>query len=433
MLRKKISTIIPPALFLLLLLFAGILAITQESDEDDFEAPEPAFDETMLDALFTDGEEYDGEYSEDIWMPPGPPRWFRSNAGGMALEEVPSRLYAIRNEYALVIDYIAPDELDPFLIPFYAKEFNIEIHVLYEEGRESRRQWLFRDEAGSTRVNAVFRYTDADPADNEDLEYVTSEFDDAEDSDEYVPVPRMDDSRTAAGFVEVYGENSLIAGDYLFPEEGEQIMTEYFYNGSTLIRAETAKKTAGTESSGYEKMYTDNYRYNRSSSLRYVERLYHETVINDPVRLLFPYRILDAASSENFLSEKLFPQFDFFGEQMVAEGFRMVYETDSRGRIQKQTLFNNNDEIVWVIVNTWSGDRIASVKKTEGENVWLTEYRHDGKGKRTEQRDTHNGVLERLVLIDGDRETEELYMNGVVILRAFWEDGRKISEERVRR
>jgi hypothetical protein len=35
--------------------------------------------------------------------------------------------------------------------------------------------------------------------------------------------------------------------------------------------------------------------------------------------------------------------------------------------------------------------------------------------------------------MDGSREVEELYMNGEVMLRALWEDGRKISEERVRR
>jgi hypothetical protein len=37
------------------------------------------------------------------------------------------------------------------------------------------------------------------------------------------------------------------------------------------------------------------------------------------------------------------------------------------------------------------------------------------------------------VLINGSKETEELYMDGVMVIRAFWEEGRKISEERVRR
>jgi hypothetical protein len=34
--------------------------------------------------------------------------------------------------------------------------------------------------------------------------------------------------------------------------------------------------------------------------------------------------------------------------------------------------------------------------------------------------------------VEGTREIEELYMDGVVVLQAVWEDGRKISETRMR-
>ena len=86
------------------------------------------------------------------------PRWFRSNAGGMALEEIPSRLVALRNRHALVIDFINPYELEPFLKPFFGDGFAIELRVLFEHGEETRRQWLFLDEAGRTRLNASFRH-----------------------------------------------------------------------------------------------------------------------------------------------------------------------------------------------------------------------------------------------------------------------------------
>jgi len=62
----------------------------------------------------------------------------------------------------------------------------------------------------------------------------------------------------------------------------------------------------------------------------------------------------------------------------------------------------------------------------------LSEYDYDGSGNRIAQRDYRNGVMERHIVIDGDNETEELYLNGIVVLRAYWENGRKISEERVR-
>jgi hypothetical protein len=179
-------------------------------------------------------------------------------------------------------------------------------------------------------------------------------------------------------------------------------------------------------------MYTDNYRYNRSFFLRYVIRFYHEAS-DEPVYLTFPGRVLDAASDSNFLSDKLSPSSDFLGVSQAGDGFRMEHETDSRGRILSQAMYDNNNRLMWVVKNTWSGDRIIAVLKTEGEVEKLTEYEYDSERKKTIQRDIYNGILERLVQIDGSKETEELYMNGVVVLRAFWEDGRKISEEQVRR
>ena len=457
--RKKIGALLPPLLFFLLLAFAGIIAITQESEEEDFDSEELAGEEVMYDEDFFAGDELDEEELPPVWLPPGPPRWFRSNAGGMALEESPSRLSALRNKYALVIDYVGPDELDSLLEPFFTSDYNIEIRVLYEEGRESRRQWLFRDEAGIARLNAVFRYeelevedekkdadaaaSDDEPPDTADLVLAENEAPESDPAEIAAVDPSEPDAADAAkpavtvvipvGFIEIFNENSQITSDYLYLENGEEMLTTYFYNGSTLVKSESEKWVSSGGSGEYQKIYTDNYRYNRSFSLRHVERLYHAAADAGPVRLLFPYRVLDAAADANFLSEKLVPGSDFLGEMRAGEGFRVIYETDSRGRILSQTLINRNEEEVWVINNIWSGDRIAAVKKTEGDDEWITEYDYDGEGKRIEQRDIRNGMLERLVRINGDKETEELYINGIAVLRAYWEDGRKISEERIRR
>jgi len=40
--------------------------------------------------------------------------------------------------------------------------------------------------------------------------------------------------------------------------------------------------------------------------------------------------------------------------------------------------------------------------------------------------------LERLVMTEDNKDIEQLYLNNVVILQAVWEDGRKISETRMR-
>jgi YD repeat-containing protein len=487
----KPDALVPVIFLLVFFLAAGFFAITQETGDE--EKPE----EFDLEGGFPLPEEGEDGF-EPEFIPAGPPRWFRSNAGGMALEEIPSRLGAIRNKYALVIDYAAPDELDPRLEPFFRDEYIIEIRILYKDKKEIRKQWLLRDEAGNTRVNAVFRAAedeDAPVADGAvpeeqggepepeapalaeagepELALADTETPSAEDavseapsveapsaetpsgeapsgetaseeiasgevqepgaeaSNAQAPNAQATETRTPAGFIEVYDENGRIARDYSLFEDGGEILIEYVYNGSALIRAET--KTKDPDGVEYRKTHTDNYRYNRSYSLRNVERVFHEAAGVEPVRLVFPGRVLDAAYEKDFIKEKTTLASDFMGGDQVDDGYRMVYDTDSRGRVMGETLYDAKGEVVWKVINTWIGDRIKSILKIEGEDEKLTEYDYDGSGNRIAQRDIQNGVLERQVLIDGSKETEELYMNGVVVLRAFWEDGRKISEERVRR
>jgi hypothetical protein len=239
--------------------------------------------------------------------------------------------------------------------------------------------------------------------------------------------------RAPAGFIEIYNEDSLITEERLFSDEGEETLTGYFYRRNVLIRAEAKKKTV--DENGAESLtgiYTDNYRYNRSASLRAVERVYHEDADVLPVRLTFPNRILDAAADDSFIDTGLARAADFFGDSFAQSGYRLVFTTDERGRILTQTLLDDRDGEVWVIRNTWSGERIVSSLKVEGEDERLAEYEYDQAGERILERNFHNGVLERLVRAEGRGETEELYMNGKVVLRAVWEGGRKISEERVR-
>ncbi|MDR2923588.1 MAG: hypothetical protein LBU85_09650 [Treponema sp.] len=476
----KPNTLVPVVFLLVFFLAAGFFAITQETGDEE----KPVQDDPDGGSLSL---EYEEAGTEPEFIPAGPPRWFRSNAGGMALEEIPSRLGALRNKYALVVDYVAPDELEPRLIPFYKEDYSIEIRILYMEGKESRKQWLFRDGDGNARVNAVFRMiqdeavpgeggleepalsaadteteitdaetdgppedtladteedkaasrvSDAEASDVEDNEDAGAELSAVESPGDESPEAKPPEAlasppRTPSGFIEVYNENGQISRDYSLFEEGDEILIEYFYNGKTLIRAET--KIKDPEDWEYRKTHTDNYRYNRSYSLRNVERVYHEASGVDPVLLVFPGRALDAARDKDFLKEKLAPGSDFLGSSPVDADFRMVYDTDSRGRVLGETLYNGNGEVVWTVKNTWTGDRITSILKIEGDETKLTEYDYDSSGDRIAQRDIHNGVLERQVLINGNKETEELYMDGVAVIRAFWEDGRKIHEERVRR
>jgi hypothetical protein len=462
---KTIKKFWPIGVAALFLLFAGILAITQEAEE------ESVLDEFPLDDMLADlpdGEDEEGE-ALPVWVPPGPPRWFRSNAGGMTLEEIPSRLAALRNKYALVIDYAPPDEIETRLLPYYRNEYIIEIRILYEQGAESRRQWLFRDESGVARLNAVFvplregQLEEQPEGQSDEAEIVSiiltdndidniidniDEIDEIEDEElielaaelpgeippddevQAVSAPANRETPVSMGFIEIFNEKTQITEERQFFSDDSETLIVYSYNTNVLVKAEAREKKEGGE---FHTAYVDYYRYNRSYSLRHVERQFHAASNLQPIRLTFPGRVLDAALDENFISDKLALTSDFFGAFSPGEGYRVIYHTDSKGRILTQTLLDDKDEEVWVIVNTWSGDRIVAMQKIEGADEKVTEYEYDSAGGRVVQRDIHNGVLERLVRTDGINETEELYLDGMLVLKAYWVEGRKVSEERVRR
>jgi hypothetical protein len=48
------------------------------------------------------------------------------------------------------------------------------------------------------------------------------------------------------------------------------------------------------------------------------------------------------------------------------------------------------------------------------------------------EKNYRNGMLEREVEVSGDEETETLYLRGEAVLRAVWQDGRKIEEKSLR-
>jgi YD repeat-containing protein len=446
-LLTKQRAFVPLTLFFSFLLLAGFFAIPR-AVPDGMEPVVPRVRQNPQNETDTSLNEVpDSVEDKGAWAPLAPQRWFRSNAGGMTLEEIPSRLGALRNKYALAVDYVPPHELDTRLSPFYRNNYDIEIRVLYEQGKETRKQWLFLDSQDTVRLNAVFtsppdeNQTVPDAA--EEITAIDNSVAEAQSPDIWETSEPEDSPPEAAlgastGFIEVYDEKARITGDYWFFESGGEIATTYFYNTNVLTKAETRRKILNTKPEDrdetiYRLMYTDSFRYNRFYSLRNVERLYHDSVDAEPVRLLFSSSVLATASDKNFLSDRLFWGSEFLGNLFAELGYRLIYDTDSRGRILTQTMLNDEDEVVWVIKNTWSGDRVISILKTEGDDEKRTEYEYDSAGNRIVQRDINNGVLERLVHIDGYNETEELYLNGVIILRAYWENGRKVREERVQR
>jgi len=390
-LRKKIM----PIIFIVLLLFAGIMALTQETEltVSDLDLEEEFDEEELFDI-----------YADFII----PVRWFRSNAGGMALEEIQSKFIALRGEYALAIDSAQHDELPNYLSEFHNEEYLIEVRMLYKNGIQIRTQWLFKDIEDNTRLNAVL------------LEPVlTGEPSDTE--------------KNIRGFIEIYDERLNLISEYTYFEDGGINRIDNEFNENMLISSVVLVWVDGED---YRKAYTDSYRYNRSLSLRAVERVFHNDTQGvqglDPLRITFPRNIMDAAREKIFISERLNLYPEYFGDVFFVSDSRMVFETDDRGRVLSQTLYDDEDNIIWIINNVWRGNRIVTATKTEGDIVLLAEFQYNSAGDKILERNLRNGVLERLVRAEGKNEIEELYLNNVLVLRAVWEEGRKISETRLR-
>jgi hypothetical protein len=436
-LSKKIILIV----FLVLIFFAGIIALTQEADDElpDIDSEEAEFS-------------LDYEFDQDNdWIRPA--RWFRSNSGGMALEEMQSRFSALRNQYALAINYVSKDELPEYLFTYFDEEYNVEVRILYNKGEQIRAQWILRDEKGNTRLNAVFLEPEPEPeiiekehifiketvelitdneneteAETENLARAEDE-DEEEESQEEEKIVINKDIKKRRGFIEIFNEDLFLTSEYRFFEDGRTEKTEYELKNNLLLNA---VYLMSDNAGDFKTYYTDYYHYNRSLSLRSIERIFQKDgMLDDPITIAFPRRIMDSIKKDIFISEKLNLYPEFFEDDFISAASKMIFNTDNRGRILGQTLYDEEDEIIWTIQNTWHGNRIVKTSKKEGDTVLTAEYAYNSGGDRILERDFRNGVLERVVSTKGDTEIEELYMNNAVVLRAVWEDGRKISETRV--
>jgi hypothetical protein len=355
--------------------------------------------------------------------------WYVSNAGGMAIERASSRFAAMRNPYCLLVEEGSTLDMPDLLRPYYRRPWIVELRVLYKEGEETRRQWLFR-EGAVNRLTAVFTRLGAG-ADNGA----------GEGADDGVG-----EQERPLGFIEAYGEHGLIVMERQFLEDGELVIDYVYRNAAgrqVLIRADTRRRSfdaaAGMEDPGEETVvYSDYYRYTRNYSLRLIERVFPRPPENNEGEALsaallrFPRRSLDSEKETGFVSPVPVYGSQFLEDLQTDALQRIVYTTDERGRILTETRQDEEGNVIGELRNTWSADRLSRIVWSADGEERVTEYVYNRDGDRIEERNYRNGVLERLVHVQGDREEEELYMNGELVLRTFWEGGRKIREEPVR-
>jgi len=380
---------------------------------------------------------YIEEEEFEEYVPAVPPRWYRSNSSGMTLEFIPSRLVAMRNEYSLSVEIVHRDELPEILLPYHDDSHTIELRTLFRADNEPRRQWIFRDSRDLAMVVASG----------------SACFFGGESSEEEGPT----------GFIEIMNSDGAVVIERVFEEDLSQWEFRFFYDRNILISAETwfkrapvppaALYSAGYYSYEYPDMayndtaynaeqpvvsppafvllHTDFYRYSRSGALRAIDRIFHGELEEELDRLVFPRiaPLISPAREPGALPVFYIPEF-ILGAMNI-EGARVSYTIDNRGRILSEVWRDEYDNILGEFLNTWYGDRLKSVLWRTDYDERLVEYEYDDNGNRIVERNFRRGVLERSVASLDGIDIEDIFMNGRLVLRAIWEDGLKISEERI--
>jgi len=367
--------------------------------------------------------------------------WFRSNSAGMALEFIPSRLAVLRNEYALSVEKLDPNGkskvLPAVILPFLYDFYRVELRTLYENGEELRRQWIFRDEKGLTRLTAS-------------------------GNDSFFGAEESGGEGKPSGFIELLDDKGFITREFRFENDFTVWEFRYIYRADALLYTDTwlkepeapeapnappeespvqvpesgqVKETGSTDfiqvmNSVGNLVFTDYYRYSRSGSLRAIERVLHDGA-GIQSRLSFPRIGPGVSTGDEFHTHGVAYTSEFLSGINVSEGTTINYSMDSRGRILGELWKDPEGNVLGEYRNTWSGDRLQSVLWKSPDDERLVEYEYDSDDNRIAERNFRRGVLERSVTSRDGRDVEEIYMDGRLILRTYWENGLKISEERI--
>ena len=381
-------------------------------------------------------------------------RWYRSNSAGMALELIPSRSAALRNEFCLSVQQALPMDLPGILIPYYEYQFSIELRILYENGSEIRRQWLLRDSRDRTRLSSsgtagFFSDIDGNPEKDDSGSSASEEnrsgFIEIRDAEGFLTRElRFEEDRSAWDFRYHYRENALFSAETRFrqiPPDSKPIerISEGNDNGFSDEDSEFSDDPAGEAlheeihetpdgEYGFILVYTDYYRYSRSGSLRAIDRTLHEGM-EKMSRIGFPALGMRISSGEDLVTHSVAYTSQFLADIFCPEGTTISYSLDSRGRILREVWKDPDDKVIGEFRNTWDGNRLVTVSWKSSNDERLVEYEYDSSGNRTVERNFKTGALERIVRSRDERDMEEIYMNGNLVLRAIWEKGQKISEE----
>lgn len=326
-----------------------------------------------------------------------PQIWYLSNAAGDAFMPISEKAPALREEWALAVDQKDGQSLPGVLRPYYGEGFSAEQQVLYNEGKPVRWQWIFHDSAGRMRLNASL-------------------------SAALMGLSGGGDGEDRAPFIELYSEDGMLAKFQRLEKGGEGWSVLYTYKDKILVASQTL--------SGKAVLWNDEFRYTRSLKLRGIERNYTREPDEEkkPLFVRFPLDG-DFVNPESPYDYELISGAlrDVFQVQSAA----VNYTTGDLGQVLKEEWIGEGGTIIAELTNEWNEDRIAAITWKTETGSGRVEFDYSASGDRIGERDFRNGILERRVTRNGEREIEELFRGEKTVLRSVWEDGRKILEERL--
>jgi hypothetical protein len=398
----------------------------------------------------------------------------------MALERA-MPLRAMREKNALAVHEVKPEDVPREIRKYYSEPWRITCSILYEEGKRIKTQWVFRDQmqialfvaAISDNGSGFIEWYD-------DRGFLVEEQRlDADGSGYFISYSYKDYTllKAEAHFVEAVAQEAsgeeTPASDYLnelnelaeelipgiiIPSEEDELslietdmtetpiidnlsdadivnMPETVPSAAEMVRSpdgpapipETFVAITGRESGP---VWTDFYRYTRSKGLRSIERVFHSPG-TQPELIRFPRFVEGGSTDINFVDVPTPRVSIFLSDMMNIESSKIDYTFDNKRRVITETYRGEDDAVIGELKNTWENDHLVSVNWTSPGGELSVVYIYDEDGEFTREEDYNNGVIERSVTRDGEREIETLYRDNKEILRAVWLDGRKVSEERV--
>jgi YD repeat-containing protein len=162
-----------------------------------------------------------------------------------------------------------------------------------------------------------------------------------------------------------------------------------------------------------------------------VERRYYAVDVEQKLaRLTFPRFVANSEEDKNFVNPGA-PLTSRFLLDIMVGSTKVIYTLDNKQRVVTETYRDEEDNVIGELANVWDGSRIKNITWISEGDKRFVEYTYNSAGDRISEKDYKDGILERSVVIDGDKEDETIYLYGKIVLRASWESGKKISEKRV--